>query len=229
LKLEVSTLPSRSINCVSKGEILYLNYDKWVKRLESQVGSTISASGSIYAIRKHLFVPISDPAQADDFAISARVITQGYRLVFESGAISYEDPPIYSRREFRRKVRVANQSIHGILNLKQALCPWHHGFYAIELLLHKVLRYSVQFFLIIVFAANVVLALESGFYKFLLLGQLLFYGSSLIGYKLRYHKWGRIKLFYGPLHFCLANTAAFLGVLSLLRGERITTWRPELA
>ena len=222
MKLEASTLPSRSINCVSKGEILYLNYDKWVKRLESQVGSTISASGSIYAIRKHLFVPISDPAQADDFAISARVVTQGYRLVFESEAISYEDPPIYSRREFRRKVRVANQSIHGILNLKQALCPWHHGFYAIELHSHKVLRYSVPFFLFIAFAANVVLALESGFYKLLLLGELLSYGIALIGYKLRYHKWGRIKLFYGPLHFCLANTAAFLGVLSLLRGGRIT-------
>jgi hypothetical protein len=89
------------------------------------------------------------------------------------------------------------------------------------------LRYLVPFFLIIAFAANIALVHEAAFYQILLLGQTLFYSSALMGYKLRHRTWGRIKLFYVPLYFCLANTAALLGILSLLRGKRITIWQPQ--
>ncbi len=211
----------------AKGENLYWSYDKWIKGLESKLHSTVAADGSIYAIRKHLYVPILDLAQADDFAISARVVTQGFRLVYESEAISYEDPPSSSDLEFWRKVRVANQNMNGILNLKQALNPFKYRFYAIELLSHKVLRYLVPFFLLIAFLANILLALKSSFYMLTLLGQILFYGIAFIGYMVRHLKFGRMKLFYGPFYFCLANVAAFLALLLLIWGERITSWKPE--
>lgn len=211
----------------AKGENLYWSYDKWIKGLESELHSIVAADGSIYAIRKHLYVPILDLAQADDFAISARVVTQGFRLVYESEAISYEDPPSSSDLEFWRKVRVANQNMNGILNLKQALNPFKYRFYAIELLSHKVLRYLVPFFLLIAFLANILLALKSSFYMLTLLGQILFYGIAFIGYMIRHLKFGRMKLFYGPFYFCLANVAAFLALLLLIWGERITSWKPE--
>jgi cellulose synthase/poly-beta-1,6-N-acetylglucosamine synthase-like glycosyltransferase len=217
----------QSGDCAGQGENLYWTYDKFIKRLESQVGSTIGADGSIYAIRRNLFIPIDDPAQADDFAVSARVVTQGYRLVFEPAAVSYEEPPASSEREFWRKVRVTNHSLRSLLDLSEALNPWRTGFYALELLSHKVLRYLVPLFLLMAFLANVILARASDFYQFLLLGQMLFYGSALMGYKLRHQSWGRIKFFYVPLYFCLANTAALLGILSLLKGERITLWQPQ--
>ena len=134
-----------------RGESLYWTYDKWIKSLESRLGSTVAAGGSIYAIRRQLYVPIAHPAQADDFAISARVVTQGYRLIFEEGAVSHEDSLSSSEREFRRRVRVTNHSVRGILYLAEALNPWRHGFYAIELLSHKVLRYLVPFCLLVAF------------------------------------------------------------------------------
>lgn len=214
-------------DCAGQGETLYWTYDTFIKRLESQVGSTIGADGSLYAIRRSLFVPIGDPAQADDLAISARVVTQGYRLVFEPAAVSYEEPPTSSRREFWRKVRVTNHSLRSLWDLREALNPWRTGFYALELLSHKVLRYLVPFFLGLALLANAALALTSGFYRLLLLGQVLFYGSALMGYRLRHHSWGRLRVFYIPFYFCLANAAAFLGILSLLKGERITLWQPQ--
>ena len=87
------------------------------------------------------------------------------------------------------------------------------------------LRYLVLFFLLIAFVANVALSPGSSFYQLLLLGQILFFGSALIGYKLRRSQWGRMKLFYGPFYFCLAHTAALLGVLSFLRGDRFPIWQ----
>ena len=210
-----------------EGEKLYWSYDKFIKHLETQVGSIVGADGSIYAVRKDLFVALDDGAQADDFAISARVVTQGRRLVYEPEAVSYEDPPAASESEFWRKVRVTNHSMRGILNLPGGLNPLRTGLYAVELWSHKVLRYLVPLLMIAALATNALLAARSGFYGLMMAGQLLFYGAALAGWALKGTRRGRAKVFYGPFYFCLANIAALLGMLSLLRGERITAWRPD--
>lgn len=214
-------------DCISQGESLYWAYDKFIKRMESRVGSIVGADGSLYAIRRDLFVPIENPAQADDFAISMRVVTQGYRLVFEPTAVSYEEAPTSSTREFWRKVRVTNHSLRSLLDRKEAFNPWRTGFYALELLSHKVLRYLVPLLLVLVLITNALLIPASRVFQLLFLGQVLFYGGALVGYWLRHRSGGRWRLFYIPFYFCLANTAAFLGLLSLLRGERITLWQPH--
>lgn len=214
-------------NSTSEGESLYWSYDKRLKCLESGLGSIVAADGAIYAIRAKLFVPMTELAQADDFAISARVVVQGFRLVFDPEAVAYERTRTSSGPEFWRKVRVTNHSLRGILNVPDALKPWRTGWYAIELLSHKVLRHLVPWFLLIALASNAALARVSGVYQALLAGQLLFYGSAAIGYALRRSPLGQQKPFYGPLYFCLANAAAFLGVLSLFRGTRIAAWQPQ--
>ena len=214
-------------NGTSEGESLYWTYDKRLKDWESRLGSIVAADGAIYAIRARLFVPMTELAQADDFAISARVVVQGFRLVFDPEAIAYERTRTSSGPEFWRKVRVTNHSMRGILNVHDALKPWRYGWYAIELLSHKVLRHLVPWFLLIALASNAALARGSRVYQVLLAGQLLFYGSAAIGYALRRSPWGRQKPFYAPLYFCLANAAAFIGVLSLFRGTRIATWQPQ--
>jgi len=210
-----------------EGENLYWRYDKWIKGLESRLGSTVAADGSLYAIRRSLFVPITDAAQADDLAISARVVTQGFRLIFEPKAISYEHPPSSLEQEFWRKVRVTNHSVRAIMRLAPALRPWRHSEYLIKLLSHKVLRYSVPFLMLITLGSNIALAPTSWFFAVLLGLQLAFYGLAASAYRLRDSERVRLRLFYIPLYFCLANAAAFLGVLSVLRGDRITAWQPQ--
>jgi len=210
------------------GENLYWTYDKYLKHLETQLGSTVAADGSIYALRRELYVQIEDGAQADDFAVSARVVTEGRRrLVYEPAAVSYEPPPAKSDLEFRRKVRVANHCMRAILNLEGALNPFRTGLYAFEMWSHKVLRYAVPLFALAALAANALLAGRSTLYLLLFAGQVLFYALALAGYALRRTRWGRSKPLYAPFYFCLANAAALVGVLSLLRGERITVWQPQ--
>jgi cellulose synthase/poly-beta-1,6-N-acetylglucosamine synthase-like glycosyltransferase len=216
-----------SRDAAGEGENLYWTYDKWIKRLESRVGSSIAADGSIYAIRKRLFVPLEEAAQADDFAISVQVVAQGYRLVFEPDAISYEAPSASSEQEFLRRVRIANHNLRGLLYVKDVLNPCRYGLYAVEMLSHKVLRYAVPFLLPVAYAANAALARRSVPCRLLFLGQVLFSGCALAGYALRHSRWRRTKIFYAPYYFLLANAAALLGALSLLKGERITAWQPR--
>jgi cellulose synthase/poly-beta-1,6-N-acetylglucosamine synthase-like glycosyltransferase len=218
-------LPSGDGDSTGEGENLYWRYDKWQKKLESSMGSIFAADGAFYAIRKDLFVPIDDPAQADDIAISARVVLQGFRLLYEPSAVAWEEAPREGRKEFRRKVRVVNHTVRALLGLHGDL--WTSGFYSLELLSHKLARYFVPFALITLLLTNLILLDQHSVFPLLLLGQLLFYLLAVAGLLLRDHRLGQIRLLSVPYFFVLVNGAALLGVLSVCRGERRATWKPR--
>lgn len=207
------------------GEGLYWRYDKWQKKLESSMGSIFAADGAFYAIRKNLFASIEDPAQADDIAISARVVLQGYRLLYEPAAVAWEEAPREGRREFRRKVRVVNHTVRALLGLGSDL--WRSGFYSLELVSHKLARYIVPFALILLLLTNLILVGQHLLFAAFLLAQLLFYLLAVAGLFLRDHRLGHNPLLSVPYFFTLVNSAAFLGMLSVWRGDRRITWTPR--
>ena len=211
----------------SKGESLYWSYDKWLKTMESRTGSIVSADGAIYAIRKELFRMPPETAVTDDFAISTAVIEQGYRLIFESEAIAYEETSAAAKNEFGRKVRIINRGLRGVLMRRKLLNPLHYGFYSVTLFSHKVLRRLVPIFLVTLFASNIFLIPNGIFFLNVLLLQSLFYGLAGCGYSLRKRHWGKTKVFYVPFFYCLANTAALLAILNVLCGKRIELWQPQ--
>jgi len=212
-------------DATAEGEGLYWRWDQWQKSQESRIGSVFAADGALYAVRRSLYVPIADPAQADDIAVSTRVVLQGYRLVEAQDARVFEQPPEEGREEFRRKIRVTNHSVRALWLLGRAL--WTRGLYSLELLSHKLLRHLVPFLLIPLFLANLALAPGGPALAILLAAQILFYGLAALGFALRRTRVGRTPLLSIPYYFSMVNAAAFLGVLSLLRGERRSRWTPR--
>jgi cellulose synthase/poly-beta-1,6-N-acetylglucosamine synthase-like glycosyltransferase len=212
-------------DATEEGENLYWRLDKWEKQLESSIGSIFAADGAIYALRRELFVPIEDLAQADDIAYSSRVVLQGYRLIFEPRAIAWEPPPKEGRDEFRRKVRVTNHSVRALLNLGSAL--WNRGFYSFELLSHKLVRHFIPLLLLLLLVTNLLLAESHPLFQLTLIGQLLFYLLGWLGFLLRHRRLGRARVFSVPYFFCLANSAALFGILSIWRGDRHAVWQPR--
>jgi cellulose synthase/poly-beta-1,6-N-acetylglucosamine synthase-like glycosyltransferase len=212
----------RDGDATGEGEGMYARWDRWQKVRESEIGSVFAADGLLYAVRKELYVPIDDPAQADDIAISARVVLQGKRLLFDPQATAWERSTVRAQEEFGRKIRVTNHSVRALLNLRSAL--FTRGFYSVELLSHKLVRHLIPFFLISLFAASVALIRRGPLYALALAGQLVVYGLATAGAVLRSRTIGRAKLLTVPYYFCFVNAAAFLGVLSILRGERLTAW-----
>jgi hypothetical protein len=85
----------------------------------------------------------------------------------------------------------------------------------------------VPFFLVLALIANVWLAALEPLWLVLLAPQLLLYILAVIGWAGRERSWGRKKAVYVPYFFCLANLAAALAVLSLLRGVRFERWEPS--
>lgn len=207
------------------GENLYWRYDSWQKRLESAAGSVFAADGTLYALRRELYSPIVEPAQADDIAVSTRIVLGGARLVYAPEAVVWEEAPTEGVAEFRRKVRVTNHSVRALWNLGGAL--WSSGFYSVQLLSHKLLRHLAPIFLASLVVANAFLLGESWVYRAAAWAQGGFYGSAALGFLARGTSFGRLRALSVPYYFSMVNFAALLGVLSILRGERLARWTPR--
>ncbi|MFN8187969.1 MAG: glycosyltransferase family 2 protein [Gaiellales bacterium] len=208
------------------GERSYWSLDRALKVAESRGGNVISATGAIYAIRRELFRPVL-PGVTDDFYTSTGVIAQGRRLVFAADAAAYEPVAPSSGIEFGRKVRVITRGLRGVLARRQLLDPFRHGFYAVQLVSHKVLRRLMFVPLAAMLATSALLWSDGPFWVALTSAQAALYGAGLAGIALGGTRVGRSKLLALPAFFCLANAACAAAVWNIARGRRIELWQPE--
>lgn len=226
-------LPRGSTSLAHDGERSYWNYDRELKQLESRAGNVISATGSLYAVRRSLFLPVPEGV-TDDFVTSTAVILQGSRLVFAPGAVTYEPMAPSSRLEFRRKLRISTRGLQAVLARRALLNPFRYGFYAVQLFSHKVLRRLVAFPLLVLLLATPLLWNAGLLYRLALLAQAGFYGLALLGLALQHPRlkqlrtpWKLSKAFTLPFYFCMVNVASLLAALNVLSGRRIAQWEPQ--
>jgi hypothetical protein len=210
-----------------RGEALYWSYDSWLKMLETRTGSTVSAHGGMYAIRRSLFRPVEDLAVTDDFAISTAVVEQGARLVFEPHAVAYEGTMSRGNVEFDRRVRLMTRGIRGVVLRRALLNPFRYGFYSVALFSRKVLRRVLPLAFVPFFIASLALAGTGPLYAAAALGQIGLVVAAGLGWTLRSAPLGRSPLLYVPLFFCLANLASVAALVNVVRGRRIERWTPH--
>jgi cellulose synthase/poly-beta-1,6-N-acetylglucosamine synthase-like glycosyltransferase len=213
---------------VARGEGVYWRYEQWIKRLEDKVGSAVSASGRLYAIRRSLFRPSTVTSGTDDFVISTQVLKAGRRLAFDEHTVVEVDSPRDAASEFKRKVRVMNRGLRAAFSLGELLLPWRGGFYSVQVLSHKILRRLLPFFLLSELAAGIWLTTLNPVWWLALGPQLIFYGLAAAGWAGRSRGWGRARPVWVAYYFCLVNLAAAAAVLSVLGGVRFERWDPTL-
>lgn len=207
------------------GERAYWNLDRWLKMAESRSGNVISATGALYAVRRDLTRPVPDGV-TDDFAMSTGVIDQGRRLVFEPGAVAWEPPSPALGGEYRRKVRVMTRGFRSVILRRRLLDPRRSGFYAVQLLSHKVLRRLVALPLLVALAASVPLRRRGPLYALALAVQVVVHGLGLAGVALSGSPAGRRRILSIPAFFTMVNAASLHAVANILTGRRIDRWTP---
>lgn len=214
-------------NIDNVGERSYWNFDRIMKKFQSRAGNTISATGAIYAIRRSLFQTVPEGV-TDDFVTSTSVIAQGYRLIFAPDAVAYEPVAVTSNVEFGRKVRVTTRGLRAVFFTRSELLnPLRYGFYAVQLLSHKVLRRLIVFPLLLLFILNPFLWKTDVFYQLAMIGQSVFYGFGLLGFLLDGTPFRRLKIFAIPFYFCMVNAATLVAAINIMRGQEIKQWEPQ--
>src|SRR4029453_11209247 len=203
------------------GTIAFWNYENLIKTLQSRIKTITGCCGCIYSVRRDVYTPLPDNI-ISDLVQPLWVIKKGYRVVFEDRALAHEETTQSTAEEFSMRVRIVSRAILGILSVADLLNPLKHGWVAFQLLSHKVLRWLVPLFLMILFASNAVLAAEPGAARMLFCLQALFYLSAVLATWLPVGRWSKPLTI--PLYFCTLNAAAFMSVIGVVRGRRYVVW-----
>jgi cellulose synthase/poly-beta-1,6-N-acetylglucosamine synthase-like glycosyltransferase len=213
-------------SAVGTGARSYWDYETFLKRHESRAGSLIGASGCLYAVRRSAYVPLYHEA-CSDFIVATKMVEQGLRAIYEPNAICMEETNNRSSNEMKMRVRVIAQTFTDLWRHRSMLNPMHSGFYAVQLLSHKVMRYLVPFLLIFIFLTSVAMAAALGSFLWLAVfcAQLAFYMGALGAWLLE-GAGVRSRLLALPHYFVLANLASLLACYKFMRGERYARWEP---
>jgi hypothetical protein len=177
------------------------------------------------AIRRDLYEDVPND-QITDFVLPLRVISAKRRVIYDDRVRSFEDANEEMSSEFRMRVRVALRALRGLSYMRAVTNPVRHPLAAFCIWSHKILRYETFVFLIMAFAANLLLAIDRPLYRWLLLLQLLAYGAACAG--LRWQLPRALRRFTGiPSYFVASNAAFAVATLRFLRGDKLATWRPR--
>ncbi len=153
---------------------LYWRYEKVIRRLQSELGCMLGATGSIYAMRRALARPMPAGLLLDDVFQPLGAALAGHRVVLETQAKAYDQTARLSD-EFRRKVRTQA----GVIQLWR-LFPrlWWPGSAAwFHFASHKLGRLLLPWGCVAVLAGS--LAWDSPWRPWLLAGQAAAYGLAL--------------------------------------------------
>lgn len=207
------------------GESIYWQYESFLKKLDSALNSTVGAAGELVAFRSSLYKNLPDDTLLDDFMQSMQIAANGYKIVYEPEAFATEQASANIKEELKRKIRIAAGNWQAIKRLSGTLNFTKTPLLYFQYVSHKVLRWSVTpFLLIVIFLFNIPLAITGNlFYETLLFAQVLFYAIAAAGYLLE-NKNIRFTTFFIPCYFCVMHYAALAGLIKFLSGKQDAAW-----
>jgi biofilm PGA synthesis N-glycosyltransferase PgaC len=211
-------------NASGAGEGFYWKYESFLKRLDSELYSAVGAAGELVAFRSDLYEVLPEDTILDDFMQSLLIGSKGYRIVYEPDAYAMETGSASVEEELKRKIRISAggwQSMHRLLD---KITPFKQPVLFFQYLSHRVLRWTITpFLLILVFFMNFALLDNGWVYQALFVAQLAFYGAAMLGYILE-NKQIRFKILFVPYYFCVMNYAVIAGLIRFLRGGQKGAW-----
>lgn len=198
---------------------LYWRYEKWIRRNEGRIHSTVGVSGSVCAVRRNLFTPIPDRTLLDDVYWPMQVVMQGYRVVHDSSALAFDRLPTNAKDEFRRKIRTLSGNFQLCVRLPQTLLPWRNPVW-VQFVSHKIMRLLVPWALLTVLFCSLILS--GGLYHLILYSQLTFYAAGVAGLTRGTLLHTRITAALAA--FLILNAAAWLAFWVWCTGRCESSW-----
>lgn len=213
---------------VESGEALYVSLEMKLRRLESAIGNLSGVSGCLYAIKKELLVDIPDDL-IDDFYLPLQVIKQGKRVISEPEGIALVKRVANFKEEFRRRRRTTLGALEVFFCELGLLNPFRYGFFSLELLSHKLLRWLIPFILSLILLINLFLWGEHFIFKLTLVTGIFSITIALVYRLLLANKRlsGLFSFFESIFYFYLVNLAILLAWVKFLLGQREIIWEPS--
>lgn len=210
----------------SLGCSAYMRYENFLRKYESLISSVVGVDGGIDAIRRDLFTRLN-PDQLPDFVQPLHVVKQGYKVAFAQDAILIEEALDDPGKEYRMRVRVSLRAFWGLWDMKALFNPLRYGFFSVQLISHKLLRYLAFMPQTLLFLSNVFVVQVHSSFMLILIGQSLFYCLAVLGFRRTRQLKALPMLLYIPYYFCLLNYTSLGAFVLFIRGKKIVMWKPR--
>lgn len=179
LVLDCEARQSTADSPVGAGIGAYWSFEKWLRRKETVIGSTLGVTGAIYALRRALWRPLPPDTILDDVLAPMRAVLAGRRVVFTDRAKAFDRAALSSEAEARRKVRTLAGNVQLLWLEPRLLVPFVNPVW-LQFCSHKLGRLAVPYALLTLMTSSIALASQHVFYAAVLAGQCGFY--LLAGY-----------------------------------------------
>jgi cellulose synthase/poly-beta-1,6-N-acetylglucosamine synthase-like glycosyltransferase len=208
-------------NLTTQSQGIYWRYEQYLKIAESKLGSLVGVDGPLYAIRKNNYIELQ-PDIISDLITPLLVIMHGHAVVYEPGAVAYEEATMRTEDEERTRSRIVTRGFTGLFRYPELFNVFSRPMLAWQIISHKILRWMVGFYFFVMFVSTVFLITEV-FYLIVLFFFIFFSFLVYRGFKTREKP---RALFAVPYYFVLVNWAALRGTVNFILGKRIVTWKP---
>ena len=206
------------------GEGLYVKYEMWLRKLESERAGLVGLSGSFFAARREILGQW-DTRSPSDFNTALQSANHGMHAISCPDVLGYYKNLKDPSREYQRKVRTVLRGITALFRHTDSLNPKKHGLFAFQVFSHKLMRWLVPWFMLLFALCTLTLYREHWFYQLLVIGQAVFYAIALVGTyseSLRQSVLIRLVVFFVQVNVSI--THAWIKYLS---GARMTVWIPS--
>ncbi len=216
---------------------LYWRYEALIRQSESDIHSTVAATGHFMALRRKLLQPIPMDIILDDFYLAMMTIRQGYRVISEAKAIVWERPTQSMGDEVNRRSRLTAGRFQ-MISMSRDYLPYLPLLLRFQVISHKFLRLAIPHLMIAALLSNILYVLIStgtdslSLLSFVMSGALIlqgiFYGLAFAG-KVWFGKLSRqsklIKILMLPYYLCATNFAGIAGLANFVSGKRTVLWQ----
>jgi poly-beta-1,6-N-acetyl-D-glucosamine synthase len=139
---------------------------------------------------------------------------KGYKIAYDANAYATESSSENLKEEYKRKVRIASGGIQSIIRTSKLFNPFFRPLLGFQYVSHRVLRWTITpFLMILVVFVNAYLLVDTfnWLLAIIMVGQIGFYGLAALGWLLE-RKEVRIKILFIPYYFCFMNYCVLVGI-----------------
>lgn len=207
------------------GEGAYVKYEMWLRKQESQLAGLVGLSGSFFAAR-HEVCQKWDIHSPSDFNTALNSASIGLKAVTAPDVLGYYTDLADPSKEYNRKIRTVIRGMTALKRHPEVLNPFKYGWFAFQVMSHKLLRWTVPWSLLALFIITP-FCMQTGhtIYTLAFVAQIAFYGTALLAHWLpKLQDIGVIKIIY---FFTQVNIALFEAGIKFLSGKRMTVWQPS--
>ena len=123
----------------------YWRYERWLRRWEARLHSSVGVTGAIYAMQRTLWQPLPAGLILDDLYVPMRLVLQGWRIGFTERARAHDVRRFAAGQEYHRKVRTLTGVIQICAWLPDTLNPLRNRIW-LQFVFHKLLRLLTPYF-----------------------------------------------------------------------------------